>query len=247
MDDWGRRKDLWGLPDENADPLLEDARTLVRALQQDGAPVDDDGKLVFASAPPVLHVERFDRLDEPRVLLQHLERINEGVLKDPAAAIGAAKELVESTLKFILRDYGVEFDERSASLTDLYKLVAEELRLTRESVPESAKGSRASHRVLQNLATAVQSLAELRNELGVGHGRTSPSPALARHARGSRRTRHERSWSSYSKPGTRGEKQTLARHRAEPGRPSPGAASKPWLPDVASAACWLSRRQRNRR
>jgi hypothetical protein len=23
VDDWGRRKDLWGLPDENADPLLE--------------------------------------------------------------------------------------------------------------------------------------------------------------------------------------------------------------------------------
>jgi Abortive infection C-terminus len=155
----------------------------VRALHQDGAPVDDDGKLVFGSAPPVLPVERFDRLDEPRVLLQHLERIDAGIVKDPAAAIGAAKELVESTCKFILNDYGVEYDERAASLTDLYKLVAEELRLTRESVPASARGSRASHRVLQNLTTAVQSLAELRNELGIGHGRTAPSPALARHAR----------------------------------------------------------------
>jgi hypothetical protein len=77
-------------------PLLEDARALVRALHQDGAPVDDDGKLVFGSAPPVLPVERFDRLDEPRVLLQHLERIDAGIQKDPAAAIGAAKELVES-------------------------------------------------------------------------------------------------------------------------------------------------------
>jgi hypothetical protein len=156
----------------------------VRALQQDGGPVDDDGKLVFGgSAPPVLPVEQFDRLDEPRVLLQHLERIDAGILKDPAAAIGAAKELVESTLKFILDDYGVEYSEREASLTDLYKLAATSLRLTREAVPESAKGSRASHRILQNLATAVQSLAELRNELGVGHGRTAPSPALARHAR----------------------------------------------------------------
>jgi hypothetical protein len=179
IEDWGRAE---GLP-EDIDPLHKDARALVRALQQDGAPVDDDGRLVFGSAPPVLPVEQFNRLDEPRVLLQHLERIDAGIQKDPAAAIGAAKELVESTLKFILRDYGVEFDERAASLTDLYKLVAEELRLTRESVPASAKGSRASHRILQNLATAVQSLAELRNELGIGHGRTAPSPALARHAR----------------------------------------------------------------
>jgi Abortive infection C-terminus len=183
VDDWGRRKDVWGLPADNADPLQEDARALVRALQQDGAPVDDEGRLGFGSTPPVLPVERFDRLDEPRVLLQHLDRINEGILKDPAAAIGAAKELVESTCKFILRDYGVTYDERVASLTDLYKLVAEQLRLTREAVPTSAKGSRASHRVLQNLTTAVQSLAELRNELGIGHGRTAPSPALARHAR----------------------------------------------------------------
>jgi hypothetical protein len=183
IDDWGRRQDLWGLPADNADPLQEDARALVRALQNDGAPVDDDGKLAFGSAPPVLPVERFDRLDEPRVLLQHLERIDEGIVRDPAAAIGAAKELVESTCKFILKDYGVKYNEREASLTDLYKLVAEQLRLTREAVPQSAKGSRASHRVLQNLTTAVQSLAELRNELGIGHGRTAPSPALARHAR----------------------------------------------------------------
>src|SRR5581483_11955994 len=34
-----------------------------------------------------------------------------------------------------------------------------------------------------SLATAVQSLAELRNELGLGHGKTKPSPAFARHAR----------------------------------------------------------------
>ena len=50
-------------------------------------------------------------------------------------------------------------------------------------MPSSAKGSAASQRVLQNLSSAVQGLAELRNELGLGHGRTTPSPALARHAR----------------------------------------------------------------
>ncbi|MGO9958212.1 MAG: abortive infection family protein [Solirubrobacteraceae bacterium] len=50
-------------------------------------------------------------------------------------------------------------------------------------MPTSVKGSQASHRILQNLSTAVQNLAELRNELGLGHGRTTPAPALARHAR----------------------------------------------------------------
>jgi Abortive infection C-terminus len=134
IDDWGRAQATWG--SENAGTLSDDARALLRSLQQDGAPVDDEGALNFASTPSALPVARFD-----------------------------------------------QYDEREASLTNLYKLVAEQLALTREAVPESAKGSRSSHRILQNLATAVQSLAELRNELGIGHGRTAPSPALARHAR----------------------------------------------------------------
>ena len=33
------------------------------------------------------------------------------------------------------------------------------------------------------MATAVQSMAELRNQLGLGHDKTSNSPALERHAR----------------------------------------------------------------
>jgi hypothetical protein len=179
IDDWGRDTGMWSEPKG----LVQSAQSLVKALRRDGAPIDDEGRFVFGAAPTVIPVEQFDRLDEPQVLLQHLERINEGIARDPAAAIGSAKELCESTFKFVLDDYGVTYDARSASLTDLYKLVANELGLTRDSVPTSVKGSQASHRILQNLSTAVQNLAELRNELGLGHGRTTSSPALARHAR----------------------------------------------------------------
>jgi hypothetical protein len=184
IDDWGRNTGGWfGPPKDDEDPLLPDARALVRSLQRDGAPVDNDGQLVLGSTPPApLPVERFDRLSEPRVLLEHLGRIDESIGSDPAAAIGSAKELVESVFKFVLDDYGAAYP-RNASLTELYKLVAGELRLSREAVPASAKGSAAAHKVLQNLATAVQGLAELRNELGLGHGRTTRSAALARHAR----------------------------------------------------------------
>jgi abortive infection Abi-like protein len=82
-----------------------------------------------------------------------------------------------------VRDYGVAYDARNASLTDLYKHVADVLSLSRDAVPDNAKGSTAAHKVLQNLSTAVQPLAELRNALGTGRGRTAPNPALARHAR----------------------------------------------------------------
>jgi hypothetical protein len=183
IDDWGRTNVLWGPQGAEDDPLVDDARALVRSLQNDGAPIDDDAKIVFrGETPPILPVEKYSRLEEPRVLLQQLDRIATGIDRDPPAAIGAAKELTESALKFVLDDYGVDYDP-AASLTDLYKHVSVQLRLTRDAVPESAKGSRASHKILQNLTVAVQSLAELRNELGSGHGRTKPSPALARHAR----------------------------------------------------------------
>jgi hypothetical protein len=121
-------------------------------------------------------------LGDPHVVQQHLERISVNVERDPAAAVGSAKELVESVCKFILEDYDVDYG-KSESLLDLYKKTAKVLSLNREAVPDSAKGSETAQKVLQNLATSVQSLAELRNELGLGHGKTRPSAAFARHAR----------------------------------------------------------------
>jgi hypothetical protein len=50
-------------------------------------------------------------------------------------------------------------------------------------VPDSAKGSEAAHKVLGALNTTVFGLAELRNQIGRGHGRSTASPALERHAR----------------------------------------------------------------
>jgi hypothetical protein len=191
IEDWGRKPagldpyDFIGTRPLDAppeDPLWESARG-ARSLAAPGRrSIDEEGNLVLGAAPPVLPIERFDRLAEPRVLLDHLGRIEAGIDQDPAAAIASAKELVESVCKFVLNDYGVAY-AKTASLPDLYKSVATELRLLREAVPDSAKGSAAAQRVLQNLMTAVQGLAELRNELGLGHGRTAPSPALARHAR----------------------------------------------------------------
>ncbi len=179
IQDWGWSTSFL----EPGGPTLGDSATaLIRALQRDGAPIDKYGRLTFSAGPIALPVESLQRVDAPQVLHEHLRRINDALVRDPAAAIGSAKELVESTFKIVLDDYGVTHD-RSTDLLELYKLVAVELRIARESVPDSAKGSRASHKILSNLTTTVQNLAELRNELGLGHGRTATSKALTRHAR----------------------------------------------------------------
>jgi len=172
--------DSWDRAD--AGELVPAARDMISSLQRDGVPISDDGDLTTTLVALNVPLSDFHRLSDPRIVQQHLERMSVNVEHDPPAAVGSAKELVESVCKFILDDYGVAY-EQTDSLLDLYKKTAKALKLNREAVPESAKGSESAQKVLQNLATAVQSLAELRNELGLGHGRTKPSPAFARHAR----------------------------------------------------------------
>ncbi len=53
-----------------------------------------------------------------------------------------------------------------------------------ESIPDSAKGADSIRRVLGNLATVTQGLAEIRNLYGTGHGKEGKRRGLApRHAR----------------------------------------------------------------
>lgn len=134
--------------------------------------------------PPAaaLDLDRYHRIDDPHLFIEHLRRIEASLAADPPVAIGHSKELVESTCKVILRDYGEDVG-KSHDLPALYKAVQVHLKLRPEAVPESPNGSRAAEQTLRTLITTIQSLAELRNELGIGHGRDRRSPALARHAR----------------------------------------------------------------
>ncbi|OPC76467.1 hypothetical protein B4N89_46330 [Embleya scabrispora] len=183
-------------PVVRADP--EEARRLARmfndALAPDGWELVPDGAISgrpihkarrrtsFHGVLPELDLDARPLLTDPRVLHEHLGRIRDGIERDPAAAIASCKELVESLFKMILDKSAVEYT-RNDNVPKLYAQVAVLLALKAESVPASAKGSEASHRVLGTLAQTVHSLAELRNQLGLGHGRTTSSPALARHAR----------------------------------------------------------------
>lgn len=121
-------------------------------------------------------------LTDSRVLHEHLHRIESGIQSDPAAAIASCKELLESLCKLILDRAGSQYSN-GEDLPALYRRTSELLRLNAQSVPDSPKGSRSAQMVLRTLVTTVQGLAELRNELGLGHGRAATSPARARHAR----------------------------------------------------------------
>jgi AbiJ N-terminal domain 3/Abortive infection C-terminus len=121
-------------------------------------------------------------LTDPVVLQEHLTRIRDGLVADPAATISSCKSLLESLFKMVLDRSAVKYS-RTDDVPQLYRKVAELLELNAESVPASARGSEASQKILRTLVTTVGTLAELRNELGIDHGKSERSAALARHAR----------------------------------------------------------------
>lgn len=161
--------------------LPPDVRAFIRGLQRDGVPLDDRGQLTTSGTVVMLAAERID-LDDPRLLSDHLRRIGDNIEQDPALTIGAAKELVETICRVILRDAGIE-SSKDASLKDLYKAVAEPLGLNRDAVPGDDAASKAARNALQALSNVLGSLAEMRNAMGTGHGKARPSAALGRHAR----------------------------------------------------------------
>jgi hypothetical protein len=105
------------------------------------------------------------------------------VLNDPALAIGTAKELVETCCKTILEARSVSFG-RNADLPALTKLAVKALELTPDDIPEKSKAVDMIRRLLSNLATVTQGIAELRNHYGTGHGKSAGAKGLGpRHAK----------------------------------------------------------------
>lgn len=114
---------------------------------------------------------------------KEIERLENAIERDPALAIGTAKELVETCCKSILAKRCVEVS-RSADLPALTKLLAKELQLVPEGIPDEAKGSETIRLILRNLSSLTQYLAELRGLYGTGHGRDGKHRGLEpRHAR----------------------------------------------------------------
>lgn len=135
----------------------------------------------FHGSTPELRLDERP-LTDPAVLQEHLNRIRAPLVEDPPAAISSCKNLLESLFKIILDSNGVSYGS-SEDVPVLYRKVADLLALNAQAIPNSARGSQTSQTILRTLVTTVNSLADLRNELGIGHGQSVSSVALARHAR----------------------------------------------------------------
>ncbi len=112
-----------------------------------------------------------------------ITRMETAVRDDPALAIGSAKEFLETVSKGVLSRLGVEVNGRE----DLPRLVHMARQALELDVGRSAEET--LKRTLGSLATLTQGVAELRGQMGTGHGphpeARAPTPAIARLAVGS--------------------------------------------------------------
>lgn len=116
-------------------------------------------------------------------LIRQVNRIETAISSDPDLAIGTSKELIETCCKTILQECDVTFDE-NWEITKLVKITFKQLKLTPDDIPDSAKASETIRRLLSNLASVAQGLAELRNFYGTGHGKSAKTKGLSsRHAK----------------------------------------------------------------
>lgn len=125
---------------------------------------------------------KFSGADTSYVMGQ-ITRMESAVENDPGLAIGTAKELVETICKTILKERNIAITGKE-DLPKLVKETAKELKLTPSDIPDDAKASESIKRLLSNLATITNGVAELRNSYGTGHGKDAKSKGLRpRHAK----------------------------------------------------------------
>lgn len=126
--------------------------------------------------------EKFSGADTGYVLGQ-ITRMESAVQNDPGLAIGTAKELIETICKTILAERSFVLSGNE-DLPQLVKATAKTLKLTPSDIPDDAKASESIKRLLSNLATITNGIAELRNSYGTGHGKDAKAKGLGpRHAK----------------------------------------------------------------
>ncbi|WP_186208212.1 abortive infection family protein [Burkholderia gladioli] len=164
--------------------LVADGFELAERTRISGRPVYAGRQAGLANSKPgVSAAKQTLAATDPGYVSQQITRMEAALDSDPSLAIGTAKELVESCCKTILTERSVDF-ANGAALPELVKLVAKELRLTPDGIPEEAKAAETIKRLLSNLASITQGVSELRNHYGTGHGKAAGARGLQpRHAR----------------------------------------------------------------
>lgn len=163
--------------------LRNDGFELVEKTRLSGKPVYTGRYSGHVPTPGVAAARATLAGTDPGYVAQQITRMEAAVVNDPALAIGTAKELVETVCRTILEARDVALS-KIAELPELVKLTAKTLELTPGDVSDKAKAADTIRRLLSNLGSIAQGVAELRNQYGTGHGKKAGTKGLgSRHAK----------------------------------------------------------------
>ncbi|MFH0774650.1 MAG: abortive infection family protein [bacterium] len=169
---------------QNYNHLLQNnGYEIVERTKIAGRPVFVARQIQLKTQVPISSLkERFAEGDSSYVARQ-ITRMESSIYEDPGLAIGTSKELIETICKTILKEHNIPI-EGNPDLPQLVKLTAKELKLTPDDIPDSAKASDTIKKLLSNLSTITNGIAELRNKYGTGHGKDVTTKGLGpRHAK----------------------------------------------------------------
>jgi len=155
---------------------------LESALRRDGIAVDSATHQVVTGGARLSELA-LSALPDATAIREHLTRLDANVDADPRLAVSAAQDLVESTAKLILQERSVLYAPEDV-LPALVARAQEALGLSAAKVPSDNPEVKQLKTILGGLASLTKGLAELRNQVGVGHGREIvPTWVRPRHAR----------------------------------------------------------------
>ena len=159
----------------------EDHKKLARHLSRDGWRIDSSGRIVGGAASSLAEIP-LEALADASSIIEHLDRIAISTDADPGLAISGAKAIIEATTKLVLLELGEDVDEK-ADVPALVKSAQKALSLHPDSLAPTKPGVEITKRILSNLSQLAIGVAELRNQYGPDHGRTTAVVGLRpRHA-----------------------------------------------------------------
>jgi hypothetical protein len=165
------------------DNLAVDGWQLVEIMRISDKPVFAARPLIDSNTFQINTAKEIASKLDSAYISQQIIRMESSINNDPELAIGTAKEFVETISKTILSECG-EVVGKDESLIDLVKRARGKINLLPDNIPPEAKGADTIKRILSNLGTIAQGLAELRSIYGSGHGKEVSANILQpRHAR----------------------------------------------------------------
>src|SRR5260370_13385215 len=145
---------------------------IYRVKEISGKQVFGYRRAIDSSRPHMEEVKRVAERLSGHYIAQQVRRLQEAVEKDPELAIGTAKEFLETLCKTILTERGIAVS-KNEDFPALVKATVKSLSVVPKSLAAQPQSEKTISALLGNLGAIGHQLAEMRNQSGTGHGKST--------------------------------------------------------------------------